>query len=99
MATSPSAPPATAQSEQAASPPASTATPPVIPMPAETGMSEAQRRQVQEALSRLGYYQGDVDGIFGRLTRDAIRRFQKDIGAEATGRLTAEEATRLMRTH
>jgi peptidoglycan hydrolase-like protein with peptidoglycan-binding domain len=68
-------------------------------MPAETGMSEAQRRQVQEALGRLDYYQGHMDGIFGRLTRDAIRRFQKDIGAEATGHLTAEEATRLMRTH
>src|SRR6185312_16301161 len=52
-ATSPSAPPATAQSDQAAPPPTSTATSPVIPMPAETGMSEAQRRQVQEALGRL----------------------------------------------
>ena len=68
-------------------------------MPAETGMSEAERRQVQEALGRLDYYRGHVDGIFGRLTRDAIRRFQKDIGAETTGYLTAEEATRLVRTH
>src|SRR5690349_16877572 len=31
-----------------------------------------------------------ADGIFGRGTRDAIRRFQQRIGAEATGRLTAE---------
>ena len=45
-------------------------------------MSEADRRQVQEALGRLDYYQGGVDGIFGRLTRDAIRRFQQDIGEE-----------------
>jgi peptidoglycan hydrolase-like protein with peptidoglycan-binding domain len=68
-------------------------------MPAEAGMSDADRRQVQEALGRLDYYQGGVDGIFGRLTRDAIRRFQQDIGAETTGYLTAEEATRLVRTH
>ena len=62
-------------------------------------MSEADRRRVQEALRRLSYYQGQVDGNFGPATRAAIRRFQKDIGAEATGRLTSEEATRLVETH
>lgn len=60
-------------------------------------MSEAGRRQVQQALYRLGYYQGPVDGIFGPLTRAAIRRFQHNIGAEITGYLTAEEAHRLVR--
>jgi hypothetical protein len=44
-------------------------------------MSKANRRQVQEALHRLDYYKGPVDGIFGRLTRAAIRRFQHEIGA------------------
>ena len=65
-------------------------------MPAEAGMSEANRRQVQEVLDRLDYYQGDVDGIFGPLTRAAIRRFQHDIGAETTGYLTAGEANHLV---
>jgi peptidoglycan hydrolase-like protein with peptidoglycan-binding domain len=65
-------------------------------MPAEARMSEADRRQAQQALHRLGYYQGHVDGIFGPLTRAAIRRFQQDIGAESTGFLTAEEVTRLL---
>jgi peptidoglycan hydrolase-like protein with peptidoglycan-binding domain len=67
-------------------------------MPAEARMSEADRRQVQEALHRLEYYQGPMDGIFGPLTRAAVRRFQHDIGAEATGYMTAEEANRLVRT-
>ena len=67
-------------------------------MPAESGMSEADRRQIQEALRRLDYYKGPVDGIFGRRTRTAIRRFQQDISANATGHLTADEANRLVIT-
>jgi hypothetical protein len=68
----------------------------ITPMPAEAGMSEADWRQAQRALHRLGYCQGHVDGSFGPLTRAAIRRFQQDIGAESTGFLTAEELTRLL---
>ena len=98
----PTAPPvSTAVSPSA--PPISTAVlpsaPPATAEPAEASMSEADRRQVQEALHRLDYYHGPVDGIFGPLTRAAIRRFQHDIGAEITGYLTAEEASRLVRTH
>jgi peptidoglycan hydrolase-like protein with peptidoglycan-binding domain len=37
-----------------------------------------------------------VDGIFGPLTRTGIRRFQRDIGADMTGSLTAEQANRLV---
>ena len=99
-AASPSSPPAAAQPGPATGP-TSTATsaPQVISMPAEADMSEANRRQIQEALDRLDYYQGQVDGIFGPLTRAAIRRFQHDVGAEPTGHLTAEEANRLAGTH
>jgi peptidoglycan hydrolase-like protein with peptidoglycan-binding domain len=68
-------------------------------VPAETRVAAADRRQVQEALHRLGYYQGPIDGGFGPLTRAAIRRFQHDINAAAsTGYLTEEEANRLVRT-
>ena len=66
------------------------------PLPAEAGMSAADRRQVQEALRRLEYYRGRADGIFGPRTHAAIRRFQQTIGAEATGRLTADEANLLV---
>ena len=68
-------------------------------MPDEARMSRADRLRVQDTLLRLGYYKGNADGIFGPLTRAAIRRFQHDIGAEMTGRLTAEEANRLVSTH
>jgi peptidoglycan hydrolase-like protein with peptidoglycan-binding domain len=68
-------------------------------MPDEAGMSKADRFRVQETLHRLGYYKGHVDDVFGPLTREAIRRFQRDIGAKMTGYLTAEEASRLVNTH
>ena len=59
-------------------------------------MSAADRRQIQEALRRLDYYQGSMDGIFGPQTRAAIRRFQQRIGAETTGTLTADQANLLV---
>jgi peptidoglycan hydrolase-like protein with peptidoglycan-binding domain len=80
-------------------PPASTVvTPPpssLTGVAAEAGMSDANRRQVQEALQRLDYYRGLVDGIFGPLTRAAMRRYQHEIGADTTGYLTKEEVNRL----
>jgi len=76
--------------------PAPTPPPLTTVPPAEAGMSAADRRQIQEALRRLDYYQGSMDSIFGPQTRAAIRRFQRRIGAETTGTLTAEQANLLV---
>jgi peptidoglycan hydrolase-like protein with peptidoglycan-binding domain len=65
-------------------------------MPAEDAMTESDRRHVQTVLARLGYYDGQVDGVFGPDTRAAIRRFQHELGATMSGRLTADQATRLV---
>ncbi|MEJ0018950.1 MAG: peptidoglycan-binding protein [Acetobacteraceae bacterium] len=78
-----------------ASPGASIGAPPFL-LPAEEQMSEADRRAVQAALVRLGYYPGPVDGRFGGDTRAAIRRYQHELGGEMTGRLTAAQASRLV---
>jgi peptidoglycan hydrolase-like protein with peptidoglycan-binding domain len=67
-----------------------------LAMPDEEKMSEANRRQVQEALHRRDFYDGPIDGIFGPLTRAAIQRFQDSVGEKGTGRLTAAEAGRLV---
>jgi peptidoglycan hydrolase-like protein with peptidoglycan-binding domain len=75
-----------------------TSSPPTASMPSEDKMPIANRRQVQEALHRLGYYDGPMDGIFGPLTRGAIRRFQESVGQKGTGRLTQAEASRLVST-
>ena len=92
-ATPPSAP--AAERGQATAPPLATLAAPTATLPAEDQMSEADRRQVQEVLKHLNYYQGPIDGKFGPLTRAAIRRFQDSISVKRTGYLTAAEATRL----
>ena len=59
-------------------------------------MTDVDRRRIQTALARLGYYDGKIDGIFGPDSRAAIRRYQHELGAEMTGRLTATQASRLI---
>jgi len=100
----PATPPAPTAAAHASTPPAVSAAPaaavPAAPvrtaMPAEAAMSESDRQQVQEALHRAGYDPGPADGVFGPLTRAAIRRFQKTIGTDPTGIITADEASRLV---
>jgi peptidoglycan hydrolase-like protein with peptidoglycan-binding domain len=91
--------PSAAEQGQATAPPPATPAAPTATLPAENQMSDADRREVQEVLQRLSYYQGPIDGKFGPLTRAAIRRFQDNIGVKSTGYLTAAEATRLASSH
>jgi peptidoglycan hydrolase-like protein with peptidoglycan-binding domain len=39
---------------------------------------------VQAALQEQGYYQGEVDGLLGPLTREAIAGYQRDNGLYTT---------------
>lgn len=39
---------------------------------------------VQSELQQMGYYQGEVDGLLGPLTRQALRDYQADHGLEVT---------------
>ncbi len=89
-------PPAAPAAKTATQTPPTTAPASSAQLPAEADMTDAQRRQVQTALSGLGYYDGTVDGIFGSDTRAAIRRFQHELHAPMTGTLTAGEATTLV---
>ncbi|CFX82111.1 L,D-transpeptidase catalytic domain [Syntrophomonas zehnderi OL-4] len=41
--------------------------------------------EVQELLRDLGYYNASIDGIFGKVTRRAVIRFQKDQGLKPDG--------------
>ena len=61
---------------------------------ANAGMSMTVK-QAQEALKRLGYSVGTPDGVAGRRTEDALRRFQKDMGLSVTGKLDSETAAAL----
>jgi hypothetical protein len=43
---------------------------------------------VQVALARRGYYYGDIDGIIGPMSRNAIQRYQASHGMAPTGAIT-----------
>lgn len=49
------------------------------------GSRGEQVRQVQRKLRQWGYYDGDVDGVFGQDTYDAVVYFQKKNGLTADG--------------
>jgi hypothetical protein len=89
---SPATPPAVASA------PSPAATHAAVSLPDESEMTIDQGRLVQRALSRLGYYDGKPDGIFGPDTRAAIRRWQYEEHQPMTGHLTAGEATKLAAT-
>jgi hypothetical protein len=61
--------------------------------PADTKDAEysgdARVSDVQSALAREGYYDGPVDGTLGPSTRNALRRYQREHGLDATGGITS----------
>ena len=42
-------------------------------------------KQKQNLLAFLGYYVGEIDGIFGQMSQTATKSFQADYGLEVTG--------------
>ena len=83
--------------------PVVSAQPPSIPevasLPDEYRMSDPERRSVQVAMAKIGYYPGPIDGIFGPESRAAIRRLQHELQLPLTGYLTAAQARKLMAFH
>lgn len=60
-------------------------------------LSRADKRKIQEGLTRLGLYSGDLDGRIGPLTRDAVHAYQKQAGINpADGYPSAAILRRLM---
>jgi lytic murein transglycosylase len=52
----------------------------------DPGTSRAERRQIQQALLDRGYDIGEVDGLIGAKSREAISAFQKSKGMTVNGR-------------
>jgi membrane-bound lytic murein transglycosylase B len=61
----------------------------------EQPLTSDQRRQFQTDLQALGYTIGTLDGVLGRMTRAALRQYQKAHGLPADGFPTVEMLGRL----
>ena len=52
----------------------------------DPGTSRAERREIQQALVKRGYDIGEIDGLIGAKSREAISDFQKANGMTVNGR-------------
>ncbi len=58
-------------------------------------MPEADRKAVQDALGWLDFYNGAVDGAFGKRTRDSVVAYQQSVGASADGMVSPAQLAAL----
>lgn len=61
----------------------------------ERALSQAERQELQQRLTDLGYAPGSIDGIIGANTRNAVRRFQAATSLVPDGFATASLLERL----
>lgn len=52
-------------------------------------------KTIQQKLKRLGYLDGEADGIYGGQTEDAVTAFQKEQGLSVTGGVNSATRTKL----
>lgn len=60
-------------------------------------LNVAERREIQERLTNLGFDPRGTDGVFGSGTRTAIRNWQRANDSEETGYLTEKQVARIIR--
>ena len=56
----------------------------------ESGKDTSMAARVQRQLAIQGYYHGDIDGVVGTGTRNAIRRYQRANGLAVDGEIGGE---------
>lgn len=56
-----------------------------VPNPSKPGFKGEDVQKLQQALSLLGYYDGNIDGNYGESTKNAVAKFQKKRGMNADG--------------
>ena len=61
----------------------------------ERGSQGGEVFELQQSLIALGFLSGSADGDFGQMTENAVASFQRDMGYEATGKITKEQANTL----
>ena len=63
---------------------------------AESNMTPEQLAQIQQALITLGFLNGEADGEFGPMTRDAIRKYQEANGFPQSDYLSMQQRRTLL---
>jgi membrane-bound lytic murein transglycosylase B len=53
--------------------------------PHDLPLSEAERQRLQLFLTMQGHYDGEIDGVIGNGSREAIRAYQRSAGVKADG--------------
>lgn len=86
---------APAASAEAAAPPVVTETPEEA-RASEAALSDEGRQDLQRALQWFGFYDGAIDGAFGRGTRGSMAAWQEANDREPTGILTTAERAELV---
>ena len=85
--------PLAGRAETAPAPPSATVDPAYEGQKAAwDALSEADRRAIQDAMVWSGHYNGVVDGVFGKRTRDAVLAYQASVKATANGLVDAGQA-------
>ncbi|MEG1499585.1 MAG: spore cortex-lytic enzyme [Clostridia bacterium] len=62
---------------------------------AQSAISSSEVKTVQEKLKDFGYYSGEIDGVYGEKTKNAVMSFQKDNGLIADGIVGVKTAAKL----
>ena len=63
---------------------------------ASLGLKREARKRIQTGLWALGFNPGSPDGLFGKRTRETIRKWQTSRGEQATGYLKTESVKTLL---
>ena len=48
-------------------------------------LTTAERQEIQRRLAQKGYYQGEIDGLFGSATMESVAAYQRSIGVTPDG--------------
>lgn len=59
---------------------------------AQVVATEAETRAIQQRLKDLGYFNAEVTGYYGSITRQAVKKFQADYGLAQTGEVNSTTA-------
>jgi lipoprotein-anchoring transpeptidase ErfK/SrfK len=66
-----------------------------VPLVAVGTADGDETKKIQERLTTLGFWVGDIDGLYGKATKQSVMAFQKYVGIEATGEVDDATATAL----